>query len=75
MMHPEIYVAQTTAAHVNHFYCAVLGALEYEGPSLINTFTSCQPEHGVADDMAAHQGKACCRFESLSCLYLRPTKG
>src|SRR5437660_1832675 len=28
MMHPRTYVAQTNCAHVNHFYKAVLGALE-----------------------------------------------
>src|SRR5712692_7982131 len=28
MMHPRTYVAQTTCAHINHFYKAVLGALE-----------------------------------------------
>ena len=31
MAHPEVFVAQTTAAHVNHFYKAVLGALEFDG--------------------------------------------
>ena len=33
MMHPRTYVAQTTCAHVNHFYKAVLGALEFDGPA------------------------------------------
>src|SRR5437762_8991982 len=32
MMHPWTYVAQTTCAHVNHFYKAILGALEFDGP-------------------------------------------
>src|SRR6185437_15394193 len=34
MMHPHGYVAQTTAAHVNHFYKAVVGAMEYDGPAV-----------------------------------------
>jgi pyruvate/2-oxoacid:ferredoxin oxidoreductase beta subunit/NAD-dependent dihydropyrimidine dehydrogenase PreA subunit len=57
MMHPKVYVAQTTCAHTNHFYKAVLGALEYEGPALIACYTTCQPEHGVADNMAGEQAR------------------
>ena len=57
MMHPHVYVAQTTAAHVNHFYKAVLGAMEYDGPALIACYTTCQPEHGVADNMAGEQAR------------------
>lgn len=57
MMHPEVYVAQTTAAHVNHFYRAIMAANEYPGPAVINTYTTCQPEHGVADDRAMHQAR------------------
>ena len=36
MMHPRTYVAQTTCAHVNHFYKSVLGALEFDGPAVIS---------------------------------------
>ena len=54
MMHPDVYVAQTITTLPNHFYRAVVSANEYDGPALINVFTTCQPEHGVADHMAAH---------------------
>ncbi|MFO0803001.1 MAG: thiamine pyrophosphate-dependent enzyme [Gemmataceae bacterium] len=57
MMHPHVYVAQTTAAHVNHFYKSVLGALEYDGPAIVACYTTCQPEHGVADNMAGEQAR------------------
>ena len=57
MMHPRTYVSQTTPAHVNHFYKSVLGALAFDGPSLINVYTTCQPEHGVADNMSADQAR------------------
>jgi pyruvate/2-oxoacid:ferredoxin oxidoreductase beta subunit len=36
MMHPNVYVAQTTAAHMNHFYRAVMEANSYPGPALIS---------------------------------------
>ncbi|MAG20730.1 MAG: thiamine pyrophosphate-dependent enzyme [Candidatus Marinimicrobia bacterium] len=57
MMHPEVFVAQTTAAHTNHFYNAVMAANEYKGPAVVNVYTTCQPEHGVADNLAMHQAK------------------
>jgi pyruvate/2-oxoacid:ferredoxin oxidoreductase beta subunit/NAD-dependent dihydropyrimidine dehydrogenase PreA subunit len=57
MMHPRTYVAQTTCAHVNHFYKAVLGALEFDGPAIVVCYTTCQPEHGVADNMAGEQAR------------------
>jgi pyruvate ferredoxin oxidoreductase beta subunit len=57
MMHPHVYVAQTTAAHVNHFYKSVLGAMEYDGPAIVACYTTCQPEHGVADNMAGEQAR------------------
>jgi len=57
IMHPNTYVAQTTCAHTNHFYKSVIRALEYEGPSVIICYTTCQPEHGVADNMAADQAR------------------
>jgi len=57
MMHPNTYVAQTVAAIPNHFYKSVLDAASFDGPAIVNTYTTCQPEHGVADDMARHQAK------------------
>ncbi len=57
MMHPNVYVAQSTPAHINHFYKAIMEANEFPGPSLISVYNTCQPEHGVPDDMSMHQAK------------------
>ncbi len=57
MMHPHVYVAQTTAAHINHFYKSILGAMEFDGPAIVACYTTCQPEHGVADNMAGEQAR------------------
>jgi pyruvate ferredoxin oxidoreductase beta subunit len=62
MMHPRCYVAQSVGPMAKHFYGAVQRANEFHGPAVINVFTTCQPEHGVADDMAAAQ--ACLAVES-----------
>lgn len=75
MMHPRTYVAQTTCAHTNHFYKAVLGALEFDGPAIINCYTTCQPEHGVADNMAANQARLAVDTRAFPLLVYDPRKG
>jgi pyruvate/2-oxoacid:ferredoxin oxidoreductase beta subunit len=57
MAHGEVYVAQTTPAHLNHFYRAVMEANEYPGPAVLVVYTACMPEHGIADDAATRQSK------------------
>ncbi len=75
MMHPRTYVAQTTCAHVNHFYKAVLGALEFDGPAIICCYTTCQPEHGVADNMAGEQARLAVDTRAFPILIYDPRKG
>ena len=75
MMHRNVYVAQTTAAHVNHFYKAVMEANEFPGPAVINCYTTCQPEHGVADNMAEHQAKLACNSRAFPIFIYDPRKG
>src|SRR5262245_41009085 len=75
MMHPRVYVAQTTAAHVNHFYKAVLGAMEFDGPALIAVYTTCQPEHGVADNMAGEQARLAVDTRAFPILIYDPRAG
>src|SRR4029079_13681559 len=51
------YVAQTTPAHVNHFYRAVMEANAFPGPAVVIAYAPCQPEHGIADDASTAQAK------------------
>jgi pyruvate/2-oxoacid:ferredoxin oxidoreductase beta subunit len=75
MMHKDVYVAQTTCAHPNHFYKAIMDANEYPGPAIINVFTTCQPEHGVGDNMAEHQAKLAADSRSFPIMIYDPRKG
>jgi pyruvate/2-oxoacid:ferredoxin oxidoreductase beta subunit/NAD-dependent dihydropyrimidine dehydrogenase PreA subunit len=75
MMHPRTYVAQTTCAHINHFYKAVLGALEFDGPAIVVCYTTCQPEHGVADNMAGEQARLAVDTRAFPILIYDPRKG
>jgi hypothetical protein len=75
MMHPRTFVAQTTCAHINHFYRSVMDALEFDGPALICCYTTCQPEHGVADNMATDQARLAVDTRAFPLLIYDPRKG
>ncbi len=75
MMHPDTFVASTTAAHVNHFYRTVLDAASFPGPSVIVVYTTCQPEHGVADNMSYHQAKLAVNSRAFPLFIYDPRKG
>jgi pyruvate/2-oxoacid:ferredoxin oxidoreductase beta subunit len=75
MMHPHTFVAQTTCAHTNHFYKSVLGALEFDGPAVVSCYTTCQPEHGVADNKAADQARLAVDTRAFPLLVYDPSKG
>ena len=75
LMHPDVYVAQTTPAHINHFYKAVMEANEYPGPAVVNVYTTCQPEHGVADCNSAHQAKLAVETRAFPLFIYDPRKG
>lgn len=55
--HGSPFVAQISMADQTRFYKAILDALEYRGTSFFQCFTTCQPEHGVGDNMATVQAK------------------
>lgn len=75
IMHPRTFVAQTTAAHTNHFYKSVIRALEFDGPAIVSCYTTCQPEHGVADNMAADQARLAVDTRAFPLLVYDPDKG
>ena len=75
MMHPDVFVAQTTPYHVNHFYKAVMAANEYPGPAVIVTYTTCQPEHGVADNESYLRAKLAVYSRAFPLLIHDPRKG
>jgi pyruvate ferredoxin oxidoreductase beta subunit len=75
MMHPGVFVAQTTPAHLNHFYKSVTAANEYPGPAVVVCYASCMPEHGVADDRAVAQARLAVESRTFPLLVHDPRKG
>ena len=72
---PNGFLAQTTPNHINHFYKAIIEANEYPGPAVVNVYTTCQPEHGVADNMAAHPAKLAVESRAFPLFIYDPRKG
>jgi pyruvate/2-oxoacid:ferredoxin oxidoreductase beta subunit len=75
MMHPGVFVAQTTPAHLNHFYKAVMAANEFPGPAVVICYAACPPEHGIADDHAGLQAKLAVESRAFPLLIYDPRTG
>lgn len=75
MAHGEVYVAQTTAAHINHFYRAIMEANSYPGPAVVVAYTPCQPEHGIADDASSRQARLAVDSRAFPLFSYDPRRG
>ncbi len=75
MAHGDVYVAQTTPAHVNHFYRAVMEANAYPGPAVVLAYTPCQPEHGIADDASNRQSQLAVDSRTFPLFTYDPRRG
>jgi pyruvate ferredoxin oxidoreductase beta subunit len=75
MAHGDVFVAETTPAHINHFYRAVMEANAYPGPAVIVAYTACMPEHGIADDAATRQAKLAVESRAYPLFVYDPRKG
>jgi len=57
MAHRTTYVMQSSIAQPSHMIEGFIRGLKARRPALFNLYTSCQPEHGIGDDMASQQAK------------------
>ena len=53
--HGSPYIAQVSMADSAKLYTSLLDGLQYRGTAYFQSYTTCQPEHGVADNMATTQ--------------------
>jgi pyruvate ferredoxin oxidoreductase beta subunit len=75
LAHGEVYVAQTTPAHLNHFYRSILDANSYPGPAVVIVYAACMPEHGIADDAASRQAKLAVESRAFPLFTYDPRRG
>jgi pyruvate-ferredoxin/flavodoxin oxidoreductase len=57
MAHRTTYVMQGAISHPAHMIEGFIRGLKQRRPALFNLYSSCQPEHGIGDDMSARQAK------------------
>jgi pyruvate-ferredoxin/flavodoxin oxidoreductase len=55
--HGSPFIAQISIANAPKLYRSILDGIEYRGTAFLQCFTTCQPEHGVPDDMALTQAQ------------------
>ncbi|MCP3991271.1 MAG: oxidoreductase [Actinomycetia bacterium] len=73
--HGSPFVAQVSAANTAQFYKSILNGLEYRGTSFFQCFTTCQPEHGVPDDMSTQQAIRIRDSRGMPQFVFAPSKG
>ncbi len=57
MAHRTSFVLNSAAGHLTHLLEGFIDGLNARRPALFNVYTSCQPEHGIGDDMSTHQSR------------------
>ena len=73
--HGSPFVAQVSLANAAQFYKALVDALDYRGTSFIQSYTSCQPEHGIADDVSTQQAGLVRDARSMPQFVFNPQRG
>jgi len=75
MAHRTTYFMQSTMANSNHMIEGFVQGLMSRRPALFNLYTSCQPEHGIGDDMGHHQAKLAVESRAYPLFRYDPDKG
>jgi pyruvate-ferredoxin/flavodoxin oxidoreductase len=73
--HGSPFVAQVSMANAAKLYKAMLDGLEYRGTAFFQAYTTCQPEHGVSDNMSADQAKLVRDGRGMPEFVYNPRKG
>lgn len=75
MAHRNTYVMQATLANTSQMIEGFIDGLMTKRPALFNLYTTCQPEHGVADDLGAHQAKLAVESRAYPIFKYNPDNG
>jgi pyruvate-ferredoxin/flavodoxin oxidoreductase len=75
MAHRNTYVLQATMANTSQMIEGFIDGLMARRPALFNLYTTCQPEHGVADDAGARQAKLAVESRAYPVFKYNPDHG
>ncbi len=74
--HPGTFVVATATAMQGHFLRNTMGMLTYtDGPSVMDVYTPCQGENGIADNMANRRGRLAVESRMAPLFVHDPRKG
>lgn len=75
MAHRNTYVLQGTLANTGQMIEGFIDGLMTKRPAIFNLYTTCQPEHGVGDDLGVHQAKLAVESRAYPIFKYNPDKG
>jgi pyruvate-ferredoxin/flavodoxin oxidoreductase len=75
MAHRNTFVLQSTLANTSQMIEGFIDGLMIKKPAIFNVYTTCQPEHGVADDLGAQQAKLAMESRAYPIFQYNPSKG
>ncbi len=75
MAHRNTYVLQATLANTTQMIEGFIDGLMARRPALFNLYTTCQPEHGVGDDLGVHQAKLALESRAYPIFKYNPDAG
>jgi len=73
--HRTSYVMQSTIAQPSHMIEGFIEGLGSRTPAVFNCYTSCQPEHGIADDAGYAQAKLAVESRAYPLFRYSPGRG
>ena len=75
MAHRNTYVLQASLANTSQMIEGFIDGLMTQRPALFNLYTTCQPEHGVGDDLGVHQAKLALESRAYPIFKYHPDQG
>lgn len=75
MAHRNTYVLQSTLANTSQMIEGFIDGLMAKRPAIFNIYTTCQPEHGVADDLGVHQARLAMESRAYPIFQYNPANG
>ncbi len=75
MAHRNTYVLQGALANTSQMIEGFIDGLMTKRPAIFNLYTTCQPEHGVGDDLGVHQAKLAVESRAYPIFKYNPDHG
>jgi pyruvate-ferredoxin/flavodoxin oxidoreductase len=75
LAHRGSYIMQGAMSNITHLIEGYIDGLNSRRPALFNIYAVCQPEHGVGDDMSAHQSKLAVESRAYPLMKYNPDGG